>query len=101
MKIGFIGLGIMGKPMSKNLLKAGYSLVVRDRNTESVAEVVSLGATSADSAKAVAEQSDVIITMLPSSTSLTWGELGSMVMKCCWAKAALLKARNPAPSLLI
>ena len=67
MKIGFIGLGIMGKPMSKNLLKAGYSLVVRDRNADSVAEVVSLGATSADSAKAIAEQSDVIITMLPNS----------------------------------
>ena len=67
MKIGFIGLGIMGKPMSKNLLKAGYSLVVRDHNADSVAEVVSLGATSADSAKAIAEQSDVIITMLPNS----------------------------------
>ncbi len=67
MKIGFIGLGIMGKPMSKNLLKAGYSLVVRDHNAENVAEVVGLGATSADSAKAIAEQSDVIITMLPNS----------------------------------
>ncbi|MEI2265722.1 2-hydroxy-3-oxopropionate reductase [Erwinia sp. CGal63] len=67
MKIGFIGLGIMGKPMSKNLIKAGYSLVVRDHNADSVAELVSQGATSADSAKAVAEQSDVIITMLPNS----------------------------------
>lgn len=67
MKIGFIGLGIMGKPMSKNLLKAGYSLVVRDHNTDNVEEVVSLGASSADSAKAIAEQSDVIITMLPNS----------------------------------
>ncbi|MDN8541782.1 2-hydroxy-3-oxopropionate reductase [Erwinia sp. ACCC 02193] len=67
MKIGFIGLGIMGKPMSKNLIKAGYSLVVRDHNAESVAELVALGATSGDSAKAVAEQSDVIITMLPNS----------------------------------
>ncbi|WP_370521121.1 2-hydroxy-3-oxopropionate reductase [Pantoea sp. BAV 3049] len=67
MKIGFIGLGIMGKPMSKNLLKAGYSLVVRDHNADSVAELVSLGATSAASSRAVAEQSDVIITMLPNS----------------------------------
>ena len=40
MKIGFIGLGIMGKPMSKNLLKAGYELVVLDFNQEAVAEVV-------------------------------------------------------------
>lgn len=67
MKIGFIGLGIMGKPMSKNLLKAGYSLVVLDRNTEVVAELVAAGATSAETAKAVAEQTDVIITMLPNS----------------------------------
>lgn len=67
MKIGFIGLGIMGKPMSKNLLKAGYSLVVLDRNTEAVADVVAAGATSADTAKAVAEQTDIIITMLPNS----------------------------------
>ncbi|HBV38136.1 MAG TPA: 2-hydroxy-3-oxopropionate reductase [Erwinia sp.] len=67
MKIGFIGLGIMGKPMSKNLIKAGYSLVVRDRNAENVAELVKHGATSAESAKAIAEQSDVIITMLPNS----------------------------------
>ncbi|QTF10676.1 2-hydroxy-3-oxopropionate reductase [Brenneria izadpanahii] len=67
MKIGFIGLGIMGKPMSKNLLKAGYSLVVMDRNTEAVAEVVAAGATSAASPKLVAEQCDIIITMLPNS----------------------------------
>ncbi len=67
MKIGFIGLGIMGKPMSKNLLKAGYSLVVRDHNTESEAELVSAGAVVAKSAKAVAEQCEVIITMLPNS----------------------------------
>lgn len=39
MKIGFIGLGIMGKPMSKNLVKAGYSLVVRDHNAENEAEL--------------------------------------------------------------
>ena len=67
MKVGFIGLGIMGKPMSKNLIKAGYSLVVSDRNTEVVAELVAAGAQSATSAKAIAEQCDVIITMLPNS----------------------------------
>ncbi|MGM3160936.1 MULTISPECIES: 2-hydroxy-3-oxopropionate reductase [Dickeya] len=67
MKIGFIGLGIMGKPMSKNLIKAGYSLVVLDRNSAAVAEVVAAGATSAETAKAVAEQSDIVITMLPNS----------------------------------
>lgn len=57
----------MGKPMSKNLIKAGYSLVVSDRNSAVVAEVVAAGAAAADTAKAVAEQSDIIITMLPNS----------------------------------
>lgn len=67
MKIGFIGLGIMGKPMSKNLLKAGYSLVVRDNNATSEAELIELGATSAKTAKEVAQQVDVVITMVPNS----------------------------------
>ncbi|SFB97977.1 2-hydroxy-3-oxopropionate reductase [Pragia fontium] len=76
MKIGFIGLGIMGKPMSKNLLKAGYSLVVMDRNTDAVAEIVAAGATSAATPKAVAELSDVIITMLPNSPQVKEVVLG-------------------------
>ena len=67
MKIGFIGLGIMGKPMSKNLLKAGYSLVVCDKNQSAVDEVVAAGAQSAVNAKEVAKLCDVIITMLPNS----------------------------------
>lgn len=67
MKIGFIGLGIMGKPMSKNLLKAGHELIVLDRNAAAVEELASLGATVAANPKAVAEQVDVIITMLPNS----------------------------------
>lgn len=67
MKIGFIGLGIMGKPMSKNLLKAGYSLVVCDRNQVAVDDVVAAGALSAATAKDVAKLCDVIITMLPNS----------------------------------
>ena len=79
MKVGFIGLGIMGKPMSKNLLKAGYDLVVMDINEAAVAEVVAAGAAQADSPKAVAEQADVIITMLPNSPhvkSVVLGENG-------------------------
>ena len=67
MKIGFIGLGIMGKPMSKNLIKAGYDIVVYNRNKSSVEELVELGAESVNSPKEVAEISDVIITMLPNS----------------------------------
>lgn len=66
-KIGFIGLGIMGKPMSKNLLKAGYELVVCDVFQVAVDEIVAAGATAAATPKAVAEQADIIITMLPNS----------------------------------
>ena len=66
-KIGFIGLGIMGKPMSKNLLKAGYDLTVCDINASAVAEVVALGAKAASTPKEVAAQTEIIITMLPNS----------------------------------
>lgn len=67
MKIGFIGLGIMGKPMSKNLLKAGYKLVVYDIVQEAVKEVVASGAEAGSSAKDVASKTDIVITMLPNS----------------------------------
>lgn len=67
MKIGFIGLGIMGKPMSKNLVKAGYSLMVRDHHPENEAELIALGATVAKTPREMAEQCDVIITMVPNS----------------------------------
>lgn len=76
MKIGFIGLGIMGKPMSKNLLKAGYQLVVLDHNHETTQQLVEAGATSAATPKAVAEQSDVVITMLPNSPQVKEVVLG-------------------------
>lgn len=66
-KIGFIGLGIMGKPMAKNLIKAGYPLVVFDINKDAVNELVSLGAQKGLSSKDVAEKTEIIITMLPNS----------------------------------
>ena len=66
-KVGFIGLGIMGKPMAKNLLEAGHELVVYNRTREKAEELASEGATVAGSPKEVAERSDVIITMLPDS----------------------------------
>src|SRR5215204_3097027 len=66
-RIGFIGLGIMGKPMAKNLIEAGYDLVVYNRTREKAEELASEGTTVAGSPKEVAEQSDVIITMLPDS----------------------------------
>ena len=76
-KIGFIGLGIMGKPMSKNLLKAGYELVVNDKNESAVAEVIAAGAVAVASAKEVAEQCDIIITMLPNSPHVKEVVLGA------------------------
>jgi len=65
--IGFIGLGIMGRPMSLNLLKAGYPLVVHSRSPAPVDAVVSQGATRASSPREVAAASDIVITMLPDS----------------------------------
>ena len=75
-KIGFIGLGIMGKPMSKNLLKAGYQLTVCDVNDSAVDEVVALGATSAATPRDVAAQVEIIITMLPNSPQVKAVALG-------------------------
>ena len=66
-KIGFIGLGVMGKPMSLNLIKAGYSLMVLDINHNSLNEVVSAGAEKGNSPCHVGENCEVIITMLPNS----------------------------------
>ena len=76
MKIGFIGLGIMGKPMSKNMLKAGYDLVVLDVNKAAVDEVVAAGAQTAPTPKAVAEHTDINITMLPNSPHVKQVVLG-------------------------
>lgn len=66
-KIGFIGLGIMGKPMCRNLLKAGYQLTVFSRSRTNVEAVTSHGAASAPTPAAVAEASDLVITMVPDS----------------------------------
>ncbi len=76
MKIGFIGLGIMGKPMCKNLLKAGYELAIMDRNPAVLNEVAALGAEIVDSPKAVAEKTEIIITMLPNSPHVKDAVLG-------------------------
>src|SRR5215510_8519081 len=74
--IGFIGLGIMGRPMARNLLKAGHSLVVHSRSRGPVDEIVRAGAKEAPSAKDVAAQADVLITMLPNSPEVEQVALG-------------------------
>ena len=66
MKIGLIGLGIMGRPMAKNMLKAGYALMVNDLNREAVEDVVSCGAVAATNQE-IGESCDVVMTMLPNS----------------------------------
>jgi len=65
--VGFIGLGIMGRPMAKNLMEAGYDLVVHNRSPEKAEELAGEGATAAGSPREVAEGCDVVITMLPDS----------------------------------
>jgi 2-hydroxy-3-oxopropionate reductase len=65
-KVGFIGLGIMGKPMAHNLMKAGHQLVIYS-GSSSADEMVGEGAEAADSFRAVAEASDIVITCLPAS----------------------------------
>lgn len=67
MKIGFIGLGIMGKPMAKNLIKAGHELTVFNRSRPAVDELVACGAKGAVTAAEVAKGAEVVMTMLPNS----------------------------------
>lgn len=74
--IGFIGLGIMGKPMALNLLAAGYEVTVHNRSHESVEALVAAGAAAADHPRAVAERSTVVITMLPDSPDVSAVVLG-------------------------
>jgi 2-hydroxy-3-oxopropionate reductase len=88
-RIGFIGLGIMGKPMARNLLQAAYALTVFNRSRPAVDELAAAGARPAASSREVAEQSDVVITMLPDSPDVegvVMGENGVLA----GAKAGLL-----------
>jgi 2-hydroxy-3-oxopropionate reductase len=75
MSIGFIGLGIMGRPMAKNLIKAGHKLTVYDKFAK-FDDLVALGAEGASSNKEVASKSDIIITMLPNSPHVKEAVLG-------------------------
>ena len=75
-RIGFIGLGIMGKSMAQNLLKGGFQLTVYNRSKPPVDLLVSAGASSASSPKAVAERSDVVITMVTDSEAVSEVVLG-------------------------
>jgi 2-hydroxy-3-oxopropionate reductase len=74
--IGFIGLGIMGRPMARNLLAAGYAVVVHDVLPAAVEELVSAGASAATTAREVAAATDVLITMVPDSPEVEAVYLG-------------------------
>jgi 2-hydroxy-3-oxopropionate reductase len=76
-RIGFIGLGIMGKPMAKNLLKAGHSLVVYDIIPAGADEVAAAGAVKGSSPKDVAGQTEIVITMVPDGPEVEQAVLGS------------------------
>jgi len=78
-KIGFIGLGIMGKPMALNLIKAGFELVVFNRTSSKMDELINAGAIGVKSPKEVAENSDIIITIVsdtPDVENVILGEHG-------------------------
>ena len=76
-KLGYIGLGLMGKPMAINLLNAGYPLIAHNRSREVVAELVKLGAEEGFSPKDVASRSDIVFTNLPDSPDVELVVLGS------------------------
>ncbi|HTK09172.1 MAG TPA: 2-hydroxy-3-oxopropionate reductase [Ktedonobacteraceae bacterium] len=75
-RLGFIGLGLMGKPMARNLLAAGFHVTVYNRSRPAIDTLVAQGAVAASSARQVAEQSDIIITMLPDTSDVETIALG-------------------------
>ncbi|MGZ3609982.1 MAG: NAD(P)-dependent oxidoreductase, partial [Ktedonobacteraceae bacterium] len=75
--IGFIGLGIMGKPMAHNLLKAGFVVIVHNRHQEVTDELVAAGASAGDRPREIAASCDVLITMLPDTPQVQEVLLGS------------------------
>jgi len=76
-RVGYIGLGLMGKPIASNILKAGFKLTVHNRSQASVQELISLGASEAGSPAEVAEASEMVITNLPDSGDVEQVVLGN------------------------
>jgi 2-hydroxy-3-oxopropionate reductase len=100
-RIGFIGLGIMGKPMAMNVLAAGYPLTVHSRSPGPVDEVVTAGATRASGAAEVAAASDVTITMLPDTSDVEvvlTGEGGVLDAVSAGALVIDMSSIDPAPT---
>lgn len=76
MKVGFIGLGVMGGPMAANILKAGHQLTVYDRSVQAVEALVKLGAQSASCGREVGRASEIVVTMLPEPQHVDQAILG-------------------------
>lgn len=91
MKIGFLGLGIMGRPMAMNLMKAGHDLVVCDHKKAAAEELISAGATFAENGAAIASQCDLCITMVQNSPQVREAVLG---------KGGLLETAKPGFTLI-
>jgi len=89
MKIGFIGLGTMGGPMARNLIRKGHALVVSDMQPAAVAALVEAGATTAASPREIAAQSEIVITMLPDAPDVERVALGADGIVAGLAKGAL------------
>jgi 4-hydroxybutyrate dehydrogenase/sulfolactaldehyde 3-reductase len=89
MKIGFIGIGTMGGPMARNLIRNGHALVVSDMQPAAVAALVEAGATTAASPREIAAQSEIVITMLPDAPDVERVALGADGIVAGLAKGAL------------
>lgn len=98
--LGFIGLGIMGKPMAKNLINAGYRLVVRDINPAPVKELEAMGATPASLPAEVAKTATRIITMLPDGPDVEEVVLGrDGIIESATSETALIDMSSISPTV--
>ena len=100
-RLGFIGLGNLGRPLAANLLAAGFPLTVHDRDAEAARQLVVDGAAWADSAAEVAAASDTVFTCLPSPeavTAVVAGEGGILAGPCSQAEPGSTRARTTATS---
>lgn len=99
-RVGFIGLGIMGKPMAKNLMNAGYKLVVNDINLSAVREIVDMGAKAIDTPAEVAKEEKTIITMLPDGPDVEDVVLGKNgIIEAATAETVLVDMSSISPTI--
>src|SRR5690348_1332 len=99
MRVGFIGLGIMGKPMARNVLAAGHQLTVYARRPDAIADLVAAGAVLVESSAEVGHASEVVITMLPNAPEVEEVVLGARgVLEGAAAGTVVVDMSTIAPS---